>query len=98
MSQRAQKLCSRSRSRAAASVLIGIEMIEFRRVFVAGEGELTGIAAAPLALSTDEQGHFLATGIAPGRTFVAVRADGFALWRGEVEVSEEVRATLDAHL
>jgi len=83
---------------AGATVLVGGDGLGFRRVFVPGGGELTGTGAPPAVARTDEAGRYALAGLDAGRTFVAVRAEGLARWRGEVAVSAGERATLDASL
>lgn len=84
---------------AGALVLVGRNPdFAARKLVVESEEEVAGILGGPLATRTDEEGHYLARGIAPGATPVAVRAEGYAIWRGEVEVLEHAGSTLDAHL
>jgi RNA polymerase sigma factor (sigma-70 family) len=83
---------------ADAQVLVGSEQHEFRRVFVAGEGELVGTVAPPRLVRTDAEGRFRALGVPPGRVPLAVRAEGCALWRSEVALDAAVPTAVEATL
>ena len=83
---------------ADAQVLVGSELLEFRRTFVPGEGELVGTVAPPQLVRTDADGRFRARGVPPGRVELVVRAEGCAVWRSEVVLDPSLPAEIQVTL
>jgi RNA polymerase sigma factor (sigma-70 family) len=65
---------------------------------VGGSSPIQGFLPGPIESCTDADGAYWIHGVAPGLRPVAVRAEGFAIWRGEVEVFEHGSAILDVRL
>lgn len=63
-----------------------------------GSQPVTGMLPGPLESRADTKGVYRVRGVACGLQRVAVRAPGFAVWRGEVEVFEHGAAVLDVWL
>jgi len=65
--------------------------------WVTEEG-IQGLLPSVFDATTDAGGGFTLEGLPPGRQPVAVRAPGFATWRGETEVAEGRAARIDVEL
>jgi len=86
---------------ADAFVLVGDRMPAMRHVSVTPVGGTTALRGSPakaIEARTDEQGRYRIAGLAPGLQPVAVRAAGFAIARGDVDVVEHQSRTFDVVL
>ncbi len=69
-----------------------------------GDGEFRGLAGSreskpwPAEVRTDSEGEFQVVGVAAGEQRVAVRAEGFAVWRGTVHAVELADVSVDVSL
>ena len=77
-----------------ANVMIGTEYPRYTLL----EDGATGFSAAPFRGFADAEGGFVANSLAPGKTRVAVRAQGFAPFEGWIEVAARATAEVDVNL
>jgi len=79
---------------AGAAVLIGSEQARRARLHDGG----SGLSMLGPRLTTGADGRFAAEGLELGDTPVQVRAAGWGLWRGSVEIRQGAAAQLEARL